>query len=528
MAIHDLILALHAHLPFIRHPEEADPVEERAFFEAITESYLPLLRVFDHLDADQVPFKLVMSFSPTLCAMLSDELLCDRYVKYLDRLIELGAREVKRTKGDERRHRLACLYYDRAVEDRVAFAERYDRELLKAFDYYHKKGRLELWTSAATHAILPFLAPRPEAVQAQIEIALTMHRQHFGRGPQGFWLPELAWFPGIDDYLKAYNIAYTLVDTHGLLYADPVPSAGIFSPIKTKNGLIVFGRDHNAVSQLMDKQEGFVFDPCFRSECGDIAYELESEALGDFLGPNGERTQSGFKYCGRGQEGEERRLYDPDQANQRVLVLADSFLRARSETASAVEKSLGSRAISFGAFKAELFGQFWYEGPAFLEAVFRQAPAFPELRFALPQDLVEDVKKIQCGEPEFSTWGENGYAEKWLDASNDWLYRHILGSVARMIELAERFPDDGGLKERALNQAVRELLLAQSSDWAAAMKDRQAPEYAKRRLEESVMNFNHIYESLGGNYISTEWLTTLEKRHNLFQGINYRIFRRKK
>jgi 1,4-alpha-glucan branching enzyme len=97
-----------------------------------------------------------------------------------------------------------------------------------------------------------------------------------------------------------------------------------------------------------------------------------------------------------------------------------------------------------------------------------------------------------------------------------------------MSELAERFPDDGGLKERALNQAARELLLAQSSDWALIMNRRSAPDYARHRVEEGIMNFTSIYESLGGNYISTEWLTNLERSHKLFPTINYRIFRKKR
>ena len=97
-----------------------------------------------------------------------------------------------------------------------------------------------------------------------------------------------------------------------------------------------------------------------------------------------------------------------------------------------------------------------------------------------------------------------------------------------MIELAERFPDDGGLKERALNQAAREILLAQSSDWAVMLRNNNSPEYARRRIEESVANFTNFYDSLGGNYISTEWLTNLERRHNLFRDVNYRVFRTKR
>src|SRR5207248_540055 len=63
-----LALILHAHLPFVRHPEHEHFLEEEWFFEAITESYIPLLRMMRRLVDDSVPFKLTMSLTPTVCA----------------------------------------------------------------------------------------------------------------------------------------------------------------------------------------------------------------------------------------------------------------------------------------------------------------------------------------------------------------------------------------------------------------------------------------------------------------------------
>jgi 1,4-alpha-glucan branching enzyme len=130
--------------------------------------------------------------------------------------------------------------------------------------------------------------------------------------------------------------------------------------------------------------------------------------------------------------------------------------------------------------------------------------------------------------PAYSSAGFNGYGETWLDVSNDWMYRHLFRALERMIELAERFPDDSGLKERALNQAAREILLAQSSDWPGMLYRQESTDLARSGIEDALRNFTTIYEALGSNYLSTEWLTNLEKRHNIFPHINYRIFRRKK
>src|SRR3954471_20137164 len=96
-----LALVLHAHLPFVRHPEHEEFLEEDWFFEAITETYLPLIGMMRRLVREKVPFQLTMTVTPTLCAMLQDQLLRDRYLRYLDRSIDLAAREVERNRADE-------------------------------------------------------------------------------------------------------------------------------------------------------------------------------------------------------------------------------------------------------------------------------------------------------------------------------------------------------------------------------------------------------------------------------------------
>ena len=182
------------------------------------------------------------------------------------------------------------------------------------------------------------------------------------------------------------------------------------------------------------------------------------------------------------------------------------------------------------AHNADNFGRFWYEGPQFIETLFRMAAGYRDFQFITPSEYIfkQNLSNIQITAPEFSSCGTNGYAETWLDVSSDWIYRHLARSMERMTELAERFPDDTGLKERALNQAAREILMAQSSDWPYLLYKQESTEYARNQAENALRNFTTIYEALGSNYISTEWLTNLERRHNIFPNINYRVFRRKK
>src|SRR5574341_1038858 len=94
-----LALVLHSHLPFVRHPEYEDCLEEQWFYEAVVETYIPLIQVLEGWLRDRVPFRLTLSLSPTLTAMLLDSLLQSRTLRQIRRLIELSEREVKRTRN---------------------------------------------------------------------------------------------------------------------------------------------------------------------------------------------------------------------------------------------------------------------------------------------------------------------------------------------------------------------------------------------------------------------------------------------
>lgn len=150
-----LALVLHAHLPFVRHPEHDDFLEEDWFYEAITETYIPLLTMMEGLVRDGVEFRLTMSLTPPLCAMLLDPLLQERYVRHLTELIDLTGKEIERTKNDQRFHDLAWFYHNRLQEARSMFCDAYGRNLVGAFRKFQDLGKLEIITCGATHGYLP-------------------------------------------------------------------------------------------------------------------------------------------------------------------------------------------------------------------------------------------------------------------------------------------------------------------------------------------------------------------------------------
>ncbi|MDR2942932.1 MAG: DUF1957 domain-containing protein [Treponema sp.] len=523
---------LEAHVPFVREHRKDDDLsqdgEEGRFFEYVSETLLPLLGVLDRLESDHVPFCIGLAVSPILMFLLGDEHLQNKYLHYTDKQIEFGKQEIERTAGNAEMNRLAHAYYDALLERRIAYTERYEKNILKAFDFYRRKGKVEILASSATNAFLPFIAHNAETLQAQMEIPAGGYRRYFGNSPQGFWLTALGWTSAIEPYLRAYNFLYTIVDSHGLLYGNPPPEKGSFLPVKTHNGTFVLARDFYAVREI----EKISNDELYLDNTRDVGYELPPSAVSLFLSAEGERHKTGYRYWARAYNGKNGSdtVYNPQAVSGRITEHARAFLEntiARLEFAS---KHMEETPVSLYANNAGIFGGLWREGPQFIESLFRMGAGYRELKFVTPSDYIfsQKLNSLQVVAPEFSSCGVNGYAETWLDTSNDWIYRHLTRSMERMTELAERFPDDTGLKERALNQAAREILLAQSSDWACLLHRQESTEFARNNAENALRNFTTIYEALGSNYISTEWLTTLERRHNIFPNINYRVFRRKK
>jgi len=523
-------IILDADMPFIRHPDKPGCVEESRFFDSLSFTYLPLLRSCTALETEGIPFKLAIAFSPTLCEMMSDPLLQTRYIEYLDRTIEYGLSELERCSSDPALRELIKLNMDMMQLNRRDYVEIYDRNILGKFDYFATHGFIEILATTATSCFLPMFSDIPEAVNAQIETGLLTYRTHFTAIPSGFWLPAMAYTPGIEVVLKSYGFQYTVLETHGLLFASPAPDTGIFASATCKNGLSVFARDKNACLEVTDPSTGFARAPfCLDTE-RDIGFELDSETLAPLFDVNTGRRLTGFRYWSRhaGADGK-RAVYEPAKAHEAVRAQALEFLDRRKETLEKASSLLEGEPVCITcAFPASYFGTEWYEGVAWLESIFRQAAVRSDISFSLPLANVRLRPAEKRIDPYHSSWFASGYAEEVLNSTNDWMYPYVRKATVRMIDLADRFPDDTGLKERSLNMAARELLLAQTLDWYTGMTRSEESEYAKARFEESLKAFTVVYESLGSNFISTEWLTTTEKKHNLFRDMNYRVFSHKK
>ena len=184
-----------AHLPFVRHPEYPKFLEEDWLFEAINESYLPMLRMMYALRDEKVPFKLTFSISPTLCSMLDDPLLRERFLNYMNEHLELGQKEMERLSNDPHKLRLANMYLEGLSKNLAFYSGKCSNDILSAFNQLSGEGYLELITTTATHAFLPAYKDYPIAVNAQVETGMIEHLRTFERMSEGFWLPECGYYP---------------------------------------------------------------------------------------------------------------------------------------------------------------------------------------------------------------------------------------------------------------------------------------------------------------------------------------------
>ncbi|MBI4227927.1 MAG: DUF1957 domain-containing protein, partial [Candidatus Omnitrophica bacterium] len=309
----ELCIVLHGHLPYVRHPDYPDFLEERWLFEAVTETYLPLLDRLTNLLEERVPFRLTLSVSPTLAGMLADPLLQQRYLAHLDHLQALAARECHRTAGDARFHALAVWYQEQFARCRWLFVERFRGDLLGAIRRLAASGCVELMTCAATHGFLPLMAVAPESVAAQVEVGCQAFEQAFGHRPAGFWLPECGYHPVVEPALSASGIRYTFVETHGLLYGRPRPASGVYAPVRNQAGAAIFGRDPETTRQVWSAASGYPGDPWYREFHRDVGFDLPLDQLAPAAHRDGIRTATGIKYY-RVTGAEAKAPYEPARA----------------------------------------------------------------------------------------------------------------------------------------------------------------------------------------------------------------------
>jgi 1,4-alpha-glucan branching enzyme len=521
-----LAMVLHAHLPFVRHPEYERFLEEDWLYEAITETYLPLLEVMQGWERDGIPWRLTISLTPPLVSMLRDELLQQRYREHLERLSELVDKELFRTKFQGHLQYLA-RHYREQMDRSLALWDRYDGDLIRAFAELQNTGRLEVLTCGATHGYLPLMQVNPEAVWAQLKVAADHYEKNFGRPAKGIWLPECGYYEGLDVMVRDAGLRACVMDSHGLLYGEPRPRYGAYAPVYCRNsGVAMFGRDQESSVQVWSSEIGYPGDHVYREFYRDVGYDLDYDYVAPYVQSTGARKNTGIKYHRITGETSHKEYYDPYWAREKAAEHAANFMFNRERQIDHLNGVLGRPPIVVSPYDAELFGHWWYEGPWWLDFVVRKS-CYDQGVFNVTHlvDYLREQPTQQLVQPAQSSWGDKGYHEFWLNDTNEWIYPHLHMAAQRMVELARDYVDADGKARRVLNQAARELLLAQSSDWAFIMKTGTMVEYAVRRTQSHLRRFLRLHDELRSSRIDELWLSQVEYLDNIFPDIDYSVYR---
>ncbi len=509
MAQGALALVLHAHLPYVRANEE-NSLEEDWFFQALIECYLPLLEMLEAAAADpKQNAGLTMGISPTLLSLLTDNTLHQRFPTWIQTRLQL-------LQQAPRDHKAAALHLKGCFEHYLLSWQNSNGDLISRFRALQQKGVLDLLTCGATHGYMPLLREHPEAIRAQLRTAVREHQRLIGERPQGIWLPECAYYEGLDLWMRDAGLRYAVLDGHGLLHAKPRPRYGVYAPICSRQGVAFFGRDSDATLPVWSARDGYPGDPTYREFHRDLGWDLPQEQI-EACGLPIQRPLGLKLHRVSDQQAplDSKQPYEPDLAATRTKEHAKHYLEGRRNQLDGLEARMETAPLLVAPFDAELFGHWWYEGPSFLAEIFRQGPE-QQVNFTTLRGFLKQKPHLQICEPSPSSWGQGGFHDYWLNESNAWIIPEWSRAGLAMKERCSRgVGSELGL--RLLNQAGRELLLAQSSDWSFILRAGTTTDLAKERIERHLDRFWTLMAYIDGQKTLNEsWLKDVESEDSLF------------
>jgi 1,4-alpha-glucan branching enzyme len=498
---------LHGHLPWVlghgRWPHGAEWLAEAA-----VETWIPLLRALERLRQDGLRGGVTLSVSPVLAEQLGHErfrTLLDDYLADRERTASLDAR---REWPDEAGRQELAGWWRRFYREERRFLEAIDGDLLGELRSLADSGVVELATCGATHHYFPLLA-RDESIALQTELAVRVHERHFGRRPDGIWLPECGYRPagiwhgrsgqarervGVEEIVARSGLSWFVVDsalvtggralgsypdrTHDLRGAREAARAGnaerpvrpggdtrysyrVASP-GTASRVLCFARDPGTGLQVWSGERGYPGDPAY------LDFHKKSDTGGHRY----------WRVTGPGVDLGDKEAYSPEEAAKRVESHAHHF----SELVAATLAGTDDGAILCAPYDAELFGHWWFEGVDWIEGTLRRLRERDDVILTtLSRHAREYPPRSVMALPEGS-WGEGGGHAVWSNPHVDWTWDLVDPAEEEVWDLVARSHDAPPLARRFALGAVREFLLLGASDWAFLVTTNGAPDYAAERV----------------------------------------------
>jgi 1,4-alpha-glucan branching enzyme len=517
------LLTLHTHLPLVlghgRWPHGSDWL-----CEVTAGCYLPLIEMLERLAADGRRDVATLSLSPVLCEQLAHP----SYRPEVEAFLEQRLRAARENRGEFEAAgdgALAALAHTWETEyGRVLARFRaLDGDVLGAFRHLAETGVVELITTAATHGYLPLLG-REESVDLQLRLGAAVHARHFGAAPRGAWLPECGYRPryewtppvgplrgkvrrrrrGLEEHLARLGLRYFLTDAHLLRGGEPYSAYRDYYPALRAVSAVAdhpaYRRERSPYRPYLVASRGgegaaavFTRDP--RTTLQVWSRELGYPGDGRYLEFHKKHDPGGIRYWRvtdpRG-ELSAKAPYAPEDARAAAAGHAAHFAGLVAEVLDAEGQRAGRPPVVCNPYDTELFGHWWFEGPAFLDEVLRRLPETG----VTPRTLGAELDEHPPGEAITlleGSWGEGGDHRVWLNRDTEWTWEMAYAAEEEFWTLA------GGLRwpgrpllERVLAQLARELLLLQASDWPFLITTRAARNYAETRFAEHYAHFTRL------------------------------------
>lgn len=520
-------LMLHAHIPYCRK-SGTWPAGEEWLFEAMIETYIPLLKSLRSLHFDGIRPGIMIGLVPVLMEQLADEYMKGRFCEYMEDKIRRARSDMDRFSSDPARKAVAG-YWLRTFEDsyRIWLTD-FHRDILGTLKWLQEERAVDLLTSAATHAFLPLLE-HDSAVFSQVRTGVETYERYFGRKPRGFWLPECAYRgpdlsvgdrrarAGIDEWLAAEGIDYFFVENVGIQSASFVENRGGEAFPDTSRGYLlpsgvsVFGRNEATGKQVWSPDQGYPGDLCY------LEFHVKD-------------PESGLRYqrvTGRA----EKEVYDPDAAAERVRTHAEHFVTLLEEIARGAGVGAAEPVIA-SPYDCELFGHWWHEGVAWIEQVLRLlADKDAVVCRGLGEYIDRHRRDFSVITMQPSTWGMNSDFTVWLNPEHGWLWPYINSSASQMEEILEQARPRDERGHRILRQLGRELLLMEGSDWPFLLYTLQAKEYANQRFHHHHQRFLKLAwaarDLRDRSRLHDDELCRMEDIDCPWPGLDYERFRRR-
>lgn len=501
-----LCVILTAHVPYVRSAGRA-PEGEDALHETIAFALLPTLNVLcDLRDAGFRP-RVGVAYSPVLLEQLADNVVQKHFLLWMEQWQKRVADALVgwSQAGDQHRIYLGRFYLDWAQTATQSFVVRHRRDLVATLRDLCADGIVEPLASSATYAYLPGLA-RPESVGAQVDTGVQAVTRLLQVRPRGIWLPECGYHPHLTAPLHAAGLRYTVVDPSSL--PDMSALTGLHPLATGRDRITAFVRDTTLSQQVWSAELGYPGDPLYRSSQRDPVVGL------------------GLWRHGLVRSGE---LYDPYYAYRRAQEHAEHFRRLVTERLAPGPRQDGRPGIAVVPLDAEVLGRDWFEGPAWLRALLEPQAGQPNLALTTPSNYLRAHPPAQSVLLREGSWGQASSNHGPASNSGFPLRSALHQAEERLAALVRRAPRARGPRTRLLNQAVRELLLAQSGDWSLPLgrgdtvsEALDRPVHHLHRCERLCTLAERADVVLSA--AEQAYLEQLEELDNPFSSLHYRVF----